>query len=101
MIFFFLLFALFVCHVSCTIPPNPIRFNFTGAVQTYTVPSGVTSVLVRACGASGGRSSVGGRAGSGGCVTSTLNVQAWSQLLVYVGGQGKGSGDGCVSGCCP
>lgn len=70
-------------------------FNFTGAVQTFTIPAGVSSLTVVANGAEAG-------GGKGGRVTAVLGVQPrydWV-LSIYVGGQYgyNGGGTGAHSG---
>ena len=60
-------------------------YNYTGAVQTFTVPAGVTSISVDAYGASGmtdGR----GDEGKGGRVQAILTVTPGEVLHIYVGG---------------
>ncbi len=57
-------------------------FNYTGGVQTYTVPPGVTSIEIEAFGAEGG----GGFPGLGGRAMGTLPVTPGDVLQVYVGG---------------
>lgn len=59
-------------------------FNFTGEVQTYIVPSCVTSIEVVAAGAQGG----GTNSGNGSTVTAILTVVPGDVLEIYVGGQG-------------
>ena len=96
----YLLFALITFGMMAD-GQTTYTFNYTGAVQTWTVPSGVTSVVVTAEGAEGGQNSVetssiagGGfytlpdRAGYGGCVTCTLTVTPGQVLNIYAGGQG-------------
>ena len=79
-------------------------FSFTGAIQTFTVPVGVTSVVIAAHGAEGGAGgSNGAGSGLGGLVTATLAVTAGSTLNIFVGGQGGtgtfiGSGAGGFNG---
>jgi hypothetical protein len=69
------------------------KFNFTGSVQTFTVPPCVTSITVDLAGAKGGDhtgdwgSSVGGK---GGRVTGTISVKPGDILYIYVGGAGGG-----------
>jgi len=74
-------------------------FNYTGSVQTYTVPAGVTVISVDVRGAEGG-DAVGNTsgfatgpvnidAGDGGQVTGELNVIPGEVLNLYVGGQGS------------
>jgi hypothetical protein len=58
-------------------------FNYTGSMQTFTVPAGVTSISVDARGAQGG---AGG--GLGGRVTCNYAVTPGDVLDIYVGGQG-------------
>ncbi|MFT5823783.1 MAG: gliding motility-associated-like protein [Crocinitomix sp.] len=67
-------------------------FTYTGAIQTYTVPGGVTSVQVEVCGAQGQAitleqydESVGG---AGGYAIGTLAVTPGEVLNIYVGGTG-------------
>src|SRR5580700_8317630 len=71
-------------------------FNYTGSVQTWTVPGGVTSIVVNADGASGGlnaQTHPGGNMadspGHGGCVVCTLTVTPGVVLDIYVGGHGS------------
>ena len=65
-------------------------FNYTGspAPQTYTVPAGVTSLIIDAIGARGGASYNGGKPGYGGRVNTTLAVTPGQVLNIYVGGVG-------------
>ena len=75
--------------------PSSQTFNFTGDVQTFTVPAGVSSITVDAYGAQGGTSygyynsayptSVGGL---GGRATTTVSVTPGATLYMYVGGAG-------------
>lgn len=61
-------------------------FSATGAIQTWTVPSGVTTVFVELAGGQGGRSF--GWGGTGAELTGTLSVTPGETLNVIVGGQG-------------
>ena len=58
-------------------------FNYTGAMQTYTVPAGVTSIQIEAYGAQGG----GAYGGNGGEAIATVPTTPGAVLEVYVGGQ--------------
>ena len=69
-------------------------FTFTGAVQTFTVPAGVTSLKVVANGANGGNSN----GGKGGKVQADLAVVAGQVLNIYVGGNGTAAGDAGYNG---
>jgi len=67
--------------------------GYTGAVQTYTVPSGVTYVTLQAWGAQGGVGDNGGAVGGkGGYSTGKLIVSPGTILYVYVGNGGAGGG---------
>ncbi len=76
--------------------PAPIvdSLTFTGAMQIYTVPCGVTSLLIEAYGAqggngaTGGNSSTGGSGALGGYASGTLTVVPGQTLFIYVGGSG-------------
>ena len=76
---------------SCS---NQMDFNFTGAMQTFTVPAGMGSVQLNvygaqgASGAAGGNSAQGGAGGLGGFATGTLAVTPGQVLNIFVGGQG-------------
>lgn len=77
-------------------------FDYTGAIQTYTVPDGVTSILIEAWGAQGG-SSVGfdgnsAAGGLGGFSTGELAVVPGQILTIYVGGEGDPLGPGGFNG---
>lgn len=80
---------------------------FTGAMQTFTVPCGVTSVTIEclgaqgASGANGGNNSTGGAGGNGGSATGTLMVTPTQVLNVFVGGQGSQSAGGFNGGGAP
>jgi hypothetical protein len=65
---------------------NFVKFDFTGAIQTWTVPAGVTQIYVDAAGAQGGSggSNIGGK---GGKVSGVLAVTPGNILQITVGGQ--------------
>ena len=70
-------------------------FNYTGAVQTYTVPAGAAGVLIQAAGGGGGgggsdENGPGASGGSGATVTGSYTVAAGTPLSIYVGGGGGG-----------
>jgi hypothetical protein len=78
---------------SLSIDATPSTFDYTGAVQTYTVPANVTTVAVTARGAQGGAGTTQGRTafisgGNGAEVRSLLAVTPGQVLSVYVGGMG-------------
>src|SRR6266704_887023 len=60
-------------------------FDYTGAVQTYTVPDGVFSLIVELMGAGAWPP---GSTGSGGYLQGRLAVHPGDVLNIYVGGVG-------------
>jgi Glycine rich protein/HYR domain len=69
-------------------PTITCTFGYTGAEQTFTVPSGITSVNVTAIGAAGGADFNGDPGGEGAQVTGTLTgLQGGQTLYVEVGQQ--------------
>ncbi|MFJ2740438.1 DUF11 domain-containing protein [Streptomyces sp. NPDC087440] len=73
---------------------NCVRFEHTGADQTFTVPTGVSSLDVRMWGAGGGGADpayyAGSLAGAGGGFTrGTLAVSTGAVLTVTAGGGGE------------
>ena len=70
-------------------------FNFTGGIQTFTVPADVCDTLFIQCwgaqggdGAVGGSSTSGGAGGLGGYAEGYLVVNPGDVLNIFVGGQG-------------
>lgn len=61
-------------------------YNYTGSVQSCTIPTGVTSVSVESWGAQGANTSFSG--GLGGYSKGELAVTPGEVLNIYVGGQG-------------
>ncbi len=81
-------------------------FNYTGAIQTWTVPAGITSITINAAGAQGGAGSAGsdngspiagGAGGLGTKATGTLAVTPGQVLNIFVGGAGT-TGTGGFNG---
>jgi hypothetical protein len=68
-------------------------FNYTGGMQTYVVPPGVTSVQMDLYGAAGY-----GSLGYGGRVVANLTVTPGETLNVFVGGTGTGTTGGYNGG---
>ena len=70
-------------------------FSYTGAQQTFTVPSGVSTITIKVWGAQGGSGgywsnySYCSTGGKGGYATGNLSVTAGNSVNVYVGGQGQ------------
>ena len=71
-------------------PPAPTAFAYTGAEQTYTVPSGVVLAGIAAEGGHGGQYAEGG--GREGGVGAEVPVRPRQTLYVEVGAQGAYNG---------
>ncbi|MEI6766479.1 MAG: glycine-rich protein [Bacteroidota bacterium] len=68
-------------------------FDYTGGLQSWVVPSGITSVTVDVYGAQGGRGNNGYSSGGlGGRIKSTLSVTPGQSLHFMVGGAGGSGG---------
>lgn len=77
-----------------------VIFNYTGALQTWTVPVGVNYLLVKVWGAGGGAGTYPGHTGAnavlayspcggtGGYISGTLLVNGGTTLYILVGGGG-------------
>ena len=97
----FLLVALFFALHPYS-AQNIQNFNYTGATQTFVVPSCVTSISVTARGAQGGTSGYAG--GLAGFASGVMTVTPGQTLYINVGGMGtitaggfNGGGNGGVS----
>ena len=77
--------------VTTNILGTPIIFEYTGSVQTWTVPSGITRIQVDVYGAQGGGE---GGGGLGGYVSASIPVTPSQVLYVYVGQQVSGPAAG-------
>ena len=96
--FYFLLVSGLVAIGNTAFSQTVVTFSYTGSIQTYTVPAGVTSIDVDVRGAKGGHaSSFISQGGNGGRVTGTISVTPGEVLEIYVGGQG-GDGTTTVAG---
>ncbi|WP_070137958.1 glycine-rich protein [Crocinitomix algicola] len=76
-------------------------FEFTGDVQSYTVPPGVETIQIEAWGAAGGTGTYAGITplpGKGGYSIGKLDVTPGQVLEVYVGGEGAATGLGGYNG---
>ena len=72
------------------------QYNYTGSVQTFTVPAGVTSISVDAYGASGNQWGGSSHGGKGGRVECVLSVTPGDVLNIYVGGTSTFNGGSTV-----
>lgn len=74
-------------------------FSYTGGLQTFTVPSGVSSVGIQAWGGQGRTNAGGNISGrNGGYATGNLAVSPGNTLYIYVGGGGGTSTAGGYNG---
>jgi len=81
------------CPLIVTGPASLATFNFTGTVQTFTVPAGVTEITIEGWGAQGASSGTS-TGGLGGYVSGTLAVTPGEVLSVNVGGSDGYNGGG-------
>jgi uncharacterized protein YjdB len=72
-------------------------YNYTGGLQTYTVPVGITQISVDAKGARGGIGYYSNQ-GFGGRVQATVNVTPGQTYNIYVGNNGSVTGPNSVGG---
>src|SRR4051794_8345955 len=76
-----------------------LSIPFTTIGETpWTVPPGVTKILIQADGAAGGTSNCGSIGGAGGEIKAILTVVPGTQFFVEVGGQGAGNNSGGQNG---
>ena len=73
-------------------------FSYTGSQQTFTVPSFVESIIIKAWGAAGGVSTGNLAGGQGAIIQSIFPVTSGTNLTVSVGGKGGSTTHG-TSGC--
>ena len=73
--------------------PTTVSFNYSGGLQSWVVPSGVSSITVDVAGAAGGDNTSGYQdvGGLGGRETGEIAVTAGNTLYISVGGVGQGS----------
>ncbi len=79
-----LFLSLLFLSITSLVFSQTVTFNYTGTVQSWTVPPCVTSIQVSARGADGG----GTTGGNGSWVTGTLAVTPGQVLQIRVGGSG-------------
>ncbi|WP_066755567.1 T9SS type A sorting domain-containing protein [Crocinitomix algicola] len=63
-------------------------FEYTGALQTYSVPLDVSSIRITAIGAAGGEGGLG-EGGHGAQISGTFSVTPGEELTILVGGVGQ------------
>jgi len=72
-------------------PPPPTTLSYTGSMQTYTVPAGVTSLDIETSGAQGGIGTSTYTGGLGARIKGTFTVTPGQVLKVLVGQKGGDS----------
>jgi len=92
----------FVGIILATFAGNSLyaqTYNYTGGMQTYVVPAGVTTITVECWGAQGGGDSLASAPGGyGGYVTADVAVTPGQTVNIYVGGEGIYGGVGGYNG---
>ncbi|MEI6765667.1 MAG: PKD domain-containing protein [Bacteroidota bacterium] len=73
-------------------------FSYTGADQTWTVPSGTCSITVEAFGAQGGTSFAGAIGGKGAYIKGTFTVASGDVITIKAGGKGVNGTGGSLHG---
>jgi Glycine rich protein/PKD-like domain/Secretion system C-terminal sorting domain len=76
--------ALFALCASSLVEAQSVTFNYTGGVQTFTVPACVTSISVNVLGAKAGNNGTYA-GGNGGRVQGNIPVTPGEVLNIYVG----------------
>ena len=96
-IYFSLILLCLSCLSLSAFAQTTTSFTYTGSVQTYTVPLGVSLIKVDMAGAKGADfSSPFAAGGAGGRIVCTINVTPLSVFYAYVGQ--AGTGGSCGSG---
>jgi hypothetical protein len=72
-------------YLPYAFPNGSVTFSYTGAVQTWTVPSSPSGSVVLSIDAYGAQG--GGSGGNGGRVQTTLTISSGTVLRIVVGGQ--------------
>ena len=88
------LWAIILLLTAPVIAQTVVPYGYTGSVQTFVVPAGVTSIAIDAGGAQGGGDATNTTHAAGGRVQGTMTVTPGQTLNIYVGGAGV---DGSLS----
>ena len=88
------LFTTGILFFGCASSFAQTTFNYTGSLQTYTVPVGVTSIHIDASGAQGGSANITcvGTGGLGARMQGDFSVTPGEVLSILVGEQGHTNG---------
>ncbi|MFT5821097.1 MAG: hypothetical protein ACI8ZM_002346 [Crocinitomix sp.] len=92
-----LIFQVCLIFISSSALGQVVTFDYTGAIQTYTVPDGVTAIEIQAFGAQGSDHDLS-EGGLGGSITGELDVTPGEVLDIYVGGRTGFNGGGAAGG---
>jgi PKD repeat protein len=82
---------------ACAPAGMSTTFNYTGSVQTWTVPSGTCSITIEAWGAQGGTNTYNASGGRGAYIAGTFTVNPGEQINIVVGQKGF-NGTGSLHG---
>jgi hypothetical protein len=76
---------------NCPLPTSSSMeaFGYTGTIETWTVPAGVTSLTIQAAGAQGSDAEFGAVGGLGASITGEFTVTPGQVLNILVGEQGE------------
>jgi hypothetical protein len=75
------------------------NFSFTGGIQTWTVPAGITSITIKTQGASGGLApGFANMAGGGAIMEADYTVSPGQVVTILVGGRGLNGDDAEAGG---
>ncbi|MFZ4600425.1 MAG: glycine-rich protein [Terrimicrobiaceae bacterium] len=87
-----------VSNINNTATSTTASFSYTGASQTFEVPTGVTSITADGLGAAGGSgySVYNFLGGNGGKLIADLSTTPGEILNIYVGGKGSNGGSNGV-----
>lgn len=78
---------------NCTVFTESLTYNYTGTIQTFTVPPGVTSITIEVNGAQGGNGDAG-TGGLGAFMSGEFTVVPGQVLNILVGQQPTSSNGG-------
>jgi len=74
-------------------------FSYTGAQQSFTIPSGISTITIKIWGAQGGSDPYNrGNGGHGGYSTGSLSVSPGATLYIFVGQEGSNASSHNSSG---
>jgi subtilisin-like proprotein convertase family protein len=82
------------CVAITTVNSGQQDFDFTGVVEAFVVPDGVTTLTIDASGAQGGGLAILGAGGLGARIVGDFDVAPGDEITVVVGQQGQLQVDG-------